>query len=240
MSEDKFEKEVLGELPEQEARDFVFGDAEGTWPGLVNNPDYESLPVPSCSEEQWREIYEHCGGNIWLLRQCVKNARGKENWDGALKRAVAGALSAVGNAAKPGRLPKRDVAPPWNGAQWKKVLELITTAPHHAVLQSTLEKELGKDSKISGELILLSMVKYNLLALRYPSDLARDLPQEVYDNDGAEEPVVTLPLPSYVWAAKKLLKVKSFLEACGTPQNTVSQWLWTRLVPFLMLNNKKL
>lgn len=238
LTEDKFKRKVLGELPEKEARDFVFGDAEGTWPGLVNNPDYESLPVPACSDDQWREIYEHCGGNIWLLRQCVTDARGKENWGGALKTAVAGALSAVDNAAKPGRLPKRDVAPLWNGAQWKKVLELITTSPHHAVLQSTLEKELGKDSKISGELILRSMGKYNLLALRYPSDLARDLPQEVYGN--SMKTVVTLPLPSYVWAAKKLLQDEDFLEACEAPQKTVSQWLWTRLVPLLMLNNKKL
>jgi hypothetical protein len=218
LNEDKFKTKVLGELPEQEARDFVFGDAEGTWPGLVNNPDYESLPVPACSEEQWREVYEHCGGNIWLLHQCVTDARGKENWDVALESAVAGALSAVDDAAIPAGLPMRDVAPRWNGAQWKRVLELITTAPHHAVLQSTLEKELGKDSKISGELILLSMVKYNLLALRYPSNLARDLPREVYGN--SMKTVVTLPLPSYVWAAKKLLQDEDFLEVCETPQNT--------------------
>ena len=140
MAQDKFERKVLGELPEKEARDFVFGDAERTWPGIVNNPECESLPVPACSEDQWREIYEHCGGNIWLLRQCVKNARGEESWDGALKSAVDGAVSAVRGAARPAGLPMRDIAPRWTGAQWKKVLELITTAPHHAVLQSNREK----------------------------------------------------------------------------------------------------
>ena len=196
LAEDKFERRVFGDLPEKEARDFVFGDADKTWPGLVSNPQNESLPVPACSEDQWRQIYEHCGGNIWLLRQCVKNARGEEKWDGALESAVAGALSAVNDAAIPGGLPMRDIAPRWNGAQWKKVLELITTAPHHAVLQSKLEKELGKDSIFSGKLILLSMVNYNLLALRRPSDLARDLPQEVYGN--SKKTVVSLPLPSYV------------------------------------------
>jgi hypothetical protein len=96
LTEDKFEREVLGELPEQEARDFVLGDAEGTWPGLVNNPEYESLPVPACSEDQWREIYEHCGGNIWLLHKSVKISRLKKNWDATLERAVAGALSLSG------------------------------------------------------------------------------------------------------------------------------------------------
>ena len=217
MAQDKFERKVLGELPEKEARDFVFGDAERTWPGIVNNPECESLPVPACSEDQWREIYEHCGGNIWLLRQCVKNARGEESWDGALKSAVDGAVSAVRDAARPAGLPLRDIAPRWTGAQWKKVLELITTAPHHAVLQSKLEKELDNESKNSGYLVLRSMVKYNLLAFRYPSDLARDLPQEVYGNSGKS--VVTLPLPSYVWAAKKLLQNEDFLEACEPPKN---------------------
>jgi hypothetical protein len=72
-------------------------------------------------------------------------------------------LSAVNNAAKPGGLPVRDTRPLWNGAQWKRVLELIITAPHHAVVQSKLEKELGKDNELSNELILLSMVKYNSL-----------------------------------------------------------------------------
>ncbi|KAL4541007.1 hypothetical protein Ndes2437B_g05405 [Nannochloris sp. 'desiccata'] len=32
LTEDKFKRKVLGELPEKEARDFVFGGAEGTWP----------------------------------------------------------------------------------------------------------------------------------------------------------------------------------------------------------------
>ncbi|KAL4535954.1 hypothetical protein Ndes2526A_g05511 [Nannochloris sp. 'desiccata'] len=32
LTEDKFKRKFLGELPEKEARDFVFGDAEGTWP----------------------------------------------------------------------------------------------------------------------------------------------------------------------------------------------------------------
>jgi hypothetical protein len=107
---------------------------------------------------EWRQIYEHCGGNIWLLRKSVKNARGEENWDATLERAVAGALSAVNSAAKPGQLPVRDTRPLWNGAQWKRVLELINKAPYHAVLKSQLEKELGKDNETSGELILLSMV----------------------------------------------------------------------------------
>jgi hypothetical protein len=82
------------------------------------------------------------------------------------------------------------------------VLERITTAPHHAVLASEIEIELGE----GGEDVLLSMVKYNLLALRPPSTLARDLPQEVYKNDGVNETMVTLPLPAHVWAAKAVLK----------------------------------
>ena len=81
------------------------------------------------------------------------------------------------------------------------MLECITTAPHYAVLVSELEKELGEEN---GSNILLSMVKYDLLALRPFSTLAHDLPREVYGNSMGD--VVTLPSPARVWAAKVVLK----------------------------------
>jgi hypothetical protein len=77
---------------------------------------------------------------------------------------------------------------------------------HHAVLASEIEKELGKGSEKRGSEILLSMVKYNLLALRPPSTLARDLPQEVYGSGKKKTTVVTLPLPAHVWAAEVVLE----------------------------------
>lgn len=220
LSYSRFTTSVLGELPENEAREFLFGDAERTWPGIADNSQSETLPVPACSEDEWRKIYEHCGGNIWLLRQCVTHASGDENWDSALWGIMADAVHAVDNAAGPESLVvlNSNTPPLWNGAQWKKVLDLIVNAPHHAVSKSKVEKELDKDSNGRGYLILRSMVEYNLLSLRYPSRLARDLPQEVYYRDsGVQETVVTLLLPSYLCAAKKLIQNKSFLEACERP-----------------------
>ena len=86
------------------------------------------------------------------------------------------------------------------------MLERITTSPQQAVPASEIEEELGKGSKKKGSEILLSMVKYNLLALRPPSTLARDLPQEVYGSGKKKTTVVTLPLPAHVWAAEVVLE----------------------------------
>ncbi|KAG7674435.1 hypothetical protein KSW81_000090 [Nannochloris sp. 'desiccata'] len=154
---------------------------------------------------------------IGALRRtvCVAEARDmKGNWDSALQEVVAGPLEAVIRGFEPEVYIKKGSEDPlWTDAQWRMVLERITTAPHHAVLASELKEELGKESDRNGSEILLSMVKYNLQALRPPSTLARDLPQEVYDNDGVSETVVTLPLPAHVWAAKSVLRRMKSKEA---------------------------
>jgi hypothetical protein len=116
----------------------------------------------------------------------------------------------IENAFEPMGLTERDVAPLWTGKQWELVLQEIIKAPHHAVLQEVLKTKLEETvpGAVSGEgkKILMSMVKYNLLALRPYSALPRDLPREVYGED--MEMVVTLPLPVHVWAAKRLLAKK--------------------------------
>ena len=71
------------------------------------------------------------------------------------------------------------------------------------MLRNELAKNLGKGDEERGDEIILSMVKYNLLALRPYSTLARDLPLEVYGV--GEEEVVTLASPGHVWAAKRIL-----------------------------------
>jgi hypothetical protein len=208
MTEDKFEVEVLGDLSEEEAEKFMYGDGvAGGWRGIVNS-SFSTKEELVEAKDQWPEIYHRCGGNIGLLQQCVKAARNlKGNWASALQKVVAGPLSAVERGFKPEvYIVKGGEAPLWTDVQWRMVLERITTAPHHAVLASEIEIELGRGSEKKGSEILLSMVKYNLLALRPPSDLARDLPQEVYENDGVNETVVTLPLPAHLWAAEVILK----------------------------------
>ncbi|KAH7619809.1 hypothetical protein NADE_008093 [Nannochloris sp. 'desiccata'] len=214
MTEDKFEVEVLGDLTEEEAEKFMYGDGvAGGWRGIVND-SFKTKEDLANAKDQWSEMYQRCGGNIGLLKQCVAAARNlKGNWDSALQAVVAGPLGAVTRGFKPSvYIQKGGEDPLWTKGQWRMVLERITTAPQHAVLASEIEEELGE----SGEDILLSMVKYNLLALRPPSTLARDLPQDVYENGGVIETVVTLPLPAHVWAAKALLKSMKAKEGKNT------------------------
>ncbi|KAG7666861.1 hypothetical protein KSW81_000627 [Nannochloris sp. 'desiccata'] len=211
---------VLGDLTEEEAREFVYGTAVGatidplsvaapgvaapvvTWPGIINDPS-EPIAVPAGAEEQWQAIYERCGGNIGMLKQCVGAARELGSWKDALDVVVANSRSAIEQGFSPEILPKRDELPEWTEGQWATVLERLTTAPHHSVLRNELEKDVGNGDGKTGKQIILSMVEYNLLALRPYSTLARDLPLEVYGV--GEKEVVTLPSPSHVWAAKREL-----------------------------------
>ncbi|KAH7619579.1 hypothetical protein NADE_006412 [Nannochloris sp. 'desiccata'] len=219
-----FEINVLGDLTEEEARYFVYGNVVGAtidpplvlaavtapavadpvvpWPGIINDPS-SPKPVPGGAEEQWQAIYERCGGNIGMLKQCVGAARELGSWKDALDIVVANSRSAIEQGFTPEIIPKRDELPEWTEGQWATVLERITTAPHHAVLKEKLAKELGKGDGKTGRQIILSMIKYNLLALRPYSILARDLPLEVYGVD--EEEVVTLPSVGDVWVAKRIL-----------------------------------
>ncbi|KAG7674368.1 hypothetical protein KSW81_000028 [Nannochloris sp. 'desiccata'] len=162
MTEDKFRVEVLGDLTEEEAEKFMYGDGV-------------------------------CGRVA-----C---------WGSALQAVVAGPVGAIIQGFEPEvYIAKGGEAPLWTDVQWRMVLERITTSPQHAVLASELKEELGKGSEKKGSEILLSMVKYNLLALRPPSTLARDLPQEVYGSGKKKTTVVTLPLPAHVWAAEVVLE----------------------------------
>ena len=148
-------------------------------PGLVLSP------VPAGAEEQWPAIYERCGGNIMLLKECVDAARDTGNWSDALDSVVVNPKSTIDNAFNPSSRAVRDGKPPlWTEKQWQRVLELIITKPHSAVLKKELLKELEKTrgwwpwrSDVSGEMVILSMIQYNLLAVRPYSTLARDLPR---------------------------------------------------------------
>ena len=203
MSTINFVIKVLGDLTEEEAREFFLGDGvKGTWAGIINDPS-SPKPVPSGTEEHWPAIYERCGGNIGMLKQCVIEARAQGNWKDALGTVVANSRSAIEQGFTPKVIPQRDEPPEWTEDHWATVLQRITTAPHHAVLRNELAKELGKGDGKTGKKILLSMFKYNLLALRPYSTLARDLPREVFGDE--EEEVVTLPSAGHTWAAKRIL-----------------------------------
>ena len=204
---------VLGNLPENEARDFMFGDAEGTWPGIINKRPFLAKKVRDSAEEQWPEIYKWCGGNILELETCIQQARTKRDWKIALESIEEQSREAIQRGFRPSVIPKHEVAPLWTKEQWKLVLECISAAPHHAVLRSKVVTELNKQrswwpwqKKVSGETVLLSMEQYNLLTVRPPSFLARDIPEEAYKSMyGGKEEVVTMRLPGHAAAAKDLL-----------------------------------
>jgi hypothetical protein len=215
MTKDKFEVEVLGDLIEEEAQNFVFGDGDGVaggWPGIINDVPPGTKAAPAGAKEKWSEIYKRCGGNIGLMNHCVAKAQSLGNWDAALNGVVANPLEDIVLGFKPRRyIVKGGKAPLWTAKQWRMVLERITTATDHAVLVSEIEKELGDGDVERGAEILLSMVKYNLLALRPFSTRARDLTKDVYGKRNA--PVVTLPLPAHVWAAEATLEDLKAAEA---------------------------
>lgn len=218
---------MIGDLTKVEAKAFVLcGDAvvDGAadlsdsvkkWPGLIKMNLAEE--IPDGAEGLWDKIYKRCGGNIGLLQECVIEAGVKADWNKALRTITRGPRGAVMSGFSPTSVPELGEAPLWTKPQWKRTLQCITKANHHAILRSKLEGELDalKDDGIvaNGKLILLSMVGYNLLVLRPDSDLARDLPLEVFDDEeeddrGVPEEVVMLPSPAHVWAAQRLLPKK--------------------------------
>ena len=224
MTRDKFGRRVLGNLPEDEAKIFLLGnteDPEDEWPGIINGPNFLS-EVPAVSEEQWLEIYNRCGGNIGLLGDCATFAREYGDWNAALDEATGNDFSLIKEAFYPKMISKRDVPPLWTWKHWKLVLERITEADYNAVLldQLLVNLELSNFQEPGGvqaEDILLSMVKYNLLAIRSPSAFAFDLPRKVFGGTGMQE-VVTLPLPSHVWSANVIMGKIEVTQQIKTPE----------------------
>ena len=216
LTEKQIKVEVIGDLTEEEAKTFVLGDAgvktdtgaetetsARKWPGLVHMGPIKDM-LPDLPEDLWEKIYARCGGNIGLLEECVIEAAIESDWEKALTLIVGGPRSAVDKGFEPSVISVRDQPPLWTKDQWKKVLQCILEAKYHAVAVSDLVAALAPnknepDGAFSGKKVLLSMVKYNLLALRPASDLARDLPLEVY---GKGKSVVTLVSPAHLWAAK--------------------------------------
>ena len=102
MTRDKFEVEVLGDLTEEEAEKFMYGDGAvgGEWHGIVND-SFNTKEELAEAQDQWPAIYQRCGGNIGLLQQCAAAARLSGNWDSALQKVVEGPFDAVIQGFKP-------------------------------------------------------------------------------------------------------------------------------------------
>ena len=124
MAKGNFEIKVIGDLTEEEAREFFLGDGgKGSWAGIINNPS-SPKPVPPGAEEHWPAIYDRCGGNIGMLQQFVRAARVQGNWDDALAIVVANSRWGIKEGFRPSNIMKRDEPPHWTGDHWEMVLEM--------------------------------------------------------------------------------------------------------------------
>lgn len=120
---------------------------------------------------------------------------------------------------RPEQIPVPEGGSParFTAADYTTAVRLITQArPYHAVPQLVLEAELAKGSHVatgvSGNDVLTSMIEYNLLTVRPYSEMARDLPRELFfrtkkgeEGDEAEEEdsLVMMPSPAHLHAALK-------------------------------------
>ena len=83
-----FEVMVLGDLTEEEAESFVRGgEIEGVnggvefWPGWISQ--YTELQM---NDDEWKKVFEACGGNILDLSRCVNSASRTGSWEEGERR----------------------------------------------------------------------------------------------------------------------------------------------------------
>jgi len=151
--------------------------------------------------DMWPRVYEVCGGNIGLLERCAKHSKRLKSWEkgleevsrdleGAVKRGLwPGGFSRAGGSRSPAA---------WTKENYKTVLREIALAKthKHAVSFDKLEDAVG-------EAALLSMVEWNLLALRRKSRWAKDLPATLF-ADLDDDKLVTMPSPAELYFVLKM------------------------------------
>ncbi len=78
--------EVLGDLTSDEAFVYVCGGKvrnmngfEEDWPGLMAQSE-ETLSL-GMTPENWKKVWSVCGGNMYLLKNCVAAATQYNSWD---------------------------------------------------------------------------------------------------------------------------------------------------------------
>ena len=85
-----FEVMVLGDLTEEEAESFVRGgEIEGVnggvefWPGWISQ-----YPELQMNDDEWKKVFEACGGNILDLSRCVNSTSRTGSWEKGERREV--------------------------------------------------------------------------------------------------------------------------------------------------------
>ena len=143
--------------------------------------------------DMWPRVYQVCGGNIGLLERCAGHAKTEGSWKAGLKEVSEGPKAQVEKGLWPEDFltsgSSRSPAA-WTGEDYKTVLREIALAKEehkHAVSFYKLLDAVGQDA-------LLSLVEWNLVAVRPSSSWAKDVPETVFSDLGAER-VVTMPSP---------------------------------------------
>ena len=110
----------------------------------------------------------------------------------------------------------------WTSEDYQIAVGLIAdAAPYYAVPQIVMAAELEKDGRLSkqgrggvdGLQVLLSMIEYNVLSVRPYSDMAKDIPREVFfrmvkrENGSrvVKDSVVVMPSPAHLFEALKMV-----------------------------------
>lgn len=195
LRQSQFTTMTLGNLSEEAAKSFV-GDV--LLPGISSKPGRTGFNL---EPSMWPQLYAVCGGNFGALRTTAKKAAAlygagrslEDAWTTAFREKRVKAKFSVNLGFNPANLPPRaGEKPAWTWRQWWAALEELTQAPHHVVPEESMVAVLGDGDEQAGRAALESLVRFNLLSLRRQSQIAFDLPPEVYGDDG-EVTVVTAP-----------------------------------------------
>ena len=150
--------------------------------------------------DMWDRVYEICGGNIGLLERCAKYANGFGSWEKGLDEVSRDLERAVERGLWPEDFRKSGSSSPaaWTQEDYKTVLRQIALAEEHkhAVSLKYLRKKVGKEA-------VLSMVEWNLVALRTKSSWAKDLPATDFTKLN-DTKLVMMPSPAELYFVLKM------------------------------------
>ncbi|KAG7674180.1 putative Uncharacterized ATP-binding protein MJECL15 [Nannochloris sp. 'desiccata'] len=151
--------------------------------------------------DMWPRVYEVCGGNIGLLERCAEYANDIGSWEAGLKEVSRDLEGAVKRGLWPGGFSRAGGSRPpaaWTKENYKTVLREIALAKthKHAVSYDKLRNMVSKKA-------ILSMVEWNLVALRRKSRWAKDLPATLF-ADLDDNKLVTMPSPAELYFVLKM------------------------------------
>ncbi|KAG7674713.1 putative ATP-binding protein [Nannochloris sp. 'desiccata'] len=151
--------------------------------------------------DMWPRVYEICGGNIGLLERCAKHSNRLKSWEAGLKWVSRDLEGAVKRGLWPGGFSRAGGSrfpAAWTKENYKTVLREIALAKKHKHAVS-----FDKLEDAAGEAALLSMVEWNLVALRRKSEWAKDLPETVF-ADLDDDKLATMPSPAELYFVLKM------------------------------------